>query len=225
MDYNNYLPKKRLPYAVRIRNRIIVFSVFMGICALMGTCIFGEKEVAEPADEEEIVEEAAAQEPNQTSNEEIVAPGQLFPKADSEDLVNTQATVAAAVVPETPSEVDVIDSTHIKAQKDVFLAEKIDNLLRRFRPEHAVILMVDPKSNEIIAWGERRNNHVQEKPDYFIKNTFPAASLAKTVTISAAMESNRYSLTSQIPMIGSSTKLYQSQLRVKEGYKGPFIEL
>jgi hypothetical protein len=27
MDYNNYLPKKRLPYAVRIRNRIIVFSV------------------------------------------------------------------------------------------------------------------------------------------------------------------------------------------------------
>lgn len=226
MDYNNYLPKKRLPYAVRIRNRIIVFSVFMGICALMGTCIFGEKqEKAKPADEEEIVEEAAAQEPAQASNDEVVAPGQLFPKADSEDLANTQATVAAAVVPETPSETDVIDSTHIKNQKDVFLAEKIDNLLRRFRPEHAVILMVDPKSNEIIAWGERRNNHVQEKPDYFIKNTFPAASLAKTVTISAAMESNRYSLTSQIPMIGSSIHLYKNQLRVKEGFKGPFIEM
>ena len=226
MDYNNYLPKKRLPYAVRIRNRIIVFSVFMGICALMGTCIFGEKqEQAKPADEEEIVEETAVQEPNQVANDEVVTPGQLFPKADSEDLVNTQATVAAAVVPETPSETDVIDSTHIKNQKDVFLAEKIDNLLRRFRPEHAVILMVDPKSNEIIAWGERRNNHVQEKPDYFIKNTFPAASLAKTVTISAAMESNRYSLTSQIPMIGSSIHLYKNQLRVKEGYKGPFIEL
>lgn len=226
MDYNNYLPKKRLPYAVRIRNRIIVFSVFMGICALMGTCIFGEKqEQAKPADEEEIVEETAAQEPNQVANDEVVTPGQLFPKADSEDLVNTQATVAAAVVPETPSETDVIDSTHIKNQKDVFLAEKIDNLLRRFRPEHAVILMVDPKSNEIIAWGERRNNHVQEKPDYFIKNTFPAASLAKTVTISAAMESNRYSLTSQIPMIGSSIHLYKNQLRVKEGFKGPFIEM
>ena len=226
MDYNNYLPKKRLPYAVRIRNRIIVFSVFMGICALMGTCIFGEKqEQAKPADEEEIVEETAVQEPNQVANDEVVTPGQLFPKADSEDLVNTQATVAAAVVPETPSETDVIDSTHIKNQKDVFLAEKIDNLLRRFRPEHAVILMVDPKSNEIIAWGERRNNHVQEKPDYFIKNTFPAASLAKTVTISAAMESNRYSLTSQIPMIGSSIHLYKNQLRVKEGFKGPFIEM
>ena len=181
--------------------------------------------MAEPADEEEIVEEAAAQEPAQTDIDDVVAPGQLFPKADSEDLVNTQATVAAAVVPETPAEAETIDSTHIKAQKDVFLAEKIDNMLRRFRPEHAVILVVEPKSNEIIAWGERRNNHVQEKPDYFIKNTFPAASLAKTVTISAAMESNRYSLTSQIPMIGSSIHLYKNQLRVKEGYKGPFIEL
>jgi hypothetical protein len=45
MDYNNYLPKKRLPYAVRIRNRIIVFSVFMGLCALLGTCIFGENAI------------------------------------------------------------------------------------------------------------------------------------------------------------------------------------
>ncbi|MBR5411945.1 MAG: penicillin-binding protein [Fibrobacter sp.] len=228
MDYNNYLPKKRLPYAVRIRNRIIVFSVFMGLCALIGTCVFSEKEQANPA-EEEIAEETTASTTEQNTDEQasanVIREDVLFPKADSEDLVNTQATVAAAVVPETPSEVDVIDSAHIKAQKDVFLAEKIDNLLRRFRPEYAVILMVEPKSNEIIAWGERRNNHVQEKPDYFIKNTFPAASLAKTVTISAAMESNRYSLTSQIPMIGSSIHLYKSQLRVKEGYKGPFIEL
>lgn len=228
MDYNNYLPKKRLPYAVRIRNRIIVFSVFMGLCALMGTCILGEKEPTKHPDDEEFIDaedSTALKAQDAMQDEQGIPPTELFQKADSEDLANTQATVAAAVVPESPAETDVIDSTHIKTQKDVFMAEKIDNLLRRFRPEHAVILMVDPQSNEIIAWGERRNNHVQEKPDYFIKNTFPAASLAKTVTISAAMESNRYSLTSQIPMIGSSIHLYKNQLRVKEGYKGPFIEL
>lgn len=229
MDYNNYQPRKRLPYAVRMRNRIIVFAVFMGMSALMGTCIFSEKEAAKPTEEaDEYIEEIDSTSPNaaamQAEQEQLPAT-ELFQKADSEDIANMQATVAAAVVPENPAEADVIDSTHIKAQKDVFMAEKIDNLLRRFRPEHAVILMVDPQSNEIIAWGERRNNHVQEKPDYFIKNTFPAASLAKTVTISAAMESNRYSLTSQIPMIGSSIHLYKNQLRVKEGYKGPFIEL
>ncbi len=224
MEFNNYQPRKRLPYAVRIRNRIIVFAVFMGICALMGTCIFGEKEAAPT--EREAISENAEKVVQAESNENVIVPQkELFPKADSEDIANTQTTVAAAVAPETPPEVEVIDSTHIKAQKDVFMAEKIDNLLRRFRPEHAIILMVEPRSNEIIAWGERRDNHVQEKPDYFIKNTFPAASLAKTVTISAAMESNRYSLTSQIPMIGSSIHLYKNQLRVKEGYKGPFIEM
>ena len=224
MEFNNYQPRKRLPYAVRIRNRIIVFAVFMGICALMGTCIFGEKEAAPT--EREAISENAEKVLQAESNENVIVPQkELFPKADSEDIANTQTTVAAAVAPETPPEVEVIDSTHIKAQKDVFMAEKIDNLLRRFRPEHAIILMVEPRSNEIIAWGERRDNQVQEKPDYFIKNTFPAASLAKTVTISAAMESNRYSLTSQIPMIGSSIHLYKNQLRVKEGYKGPFIEM
>ena len=222
MDYNHYQPRKRLPYAVRLRNRIIVFAVFMGLCALIGTCVFSEKE--QPATEnEEFAKETSPATEQDVS--EIIPQEGFFPKADSEDIANTQTTIAAAVAPETPPEIEVIDSTHIKAQKDVFLAEKIDNLLRRFRPEYAVILMVDPKSNEIIAWGERRDNHVQEKPDYFTKNTFPAASLAKTITIAAAMESNRYSLTSEIPMIGASHTLYRNQLRVKEGFKGPFIEL
>ena len=129
MDYNNYLPKKRLPYAVRIRNRIIVFSVFMGLCALMGTCIFGEKEPPKPAEEDEYAEAVDST----AANDATLQAGQLsgtgapnteiFPKADSEDLANTQATVAAAVVPESPAEADVIDSAHIKAQKDVFMAE------------------------------------------------------------------------------------------------------
>ena len=229
MDYNSYQPRKRLPYAVRLRNRIIVFAVFMGLCALMGTCIFGGEEKTDSDNSEEIAEnepiDSAYVADSTETTEAVIRSDDLFPKADAEDIVNTQNAVAAVVAPETPPEVEVIDSTHIKAQKDVFLAEKIDNLLRRFRPEHAVILMVEPKSNEIIAWGERRDNRVQEKPDYFTKNTFPAASLAKTITIAAAMESNRYSLTSQIPMIGASHTLYKNQLRVKEGFKGPFIEM
>ena len=224
MDYNNYQPRKRLPYAVRLRNRIIVFAVFMGLCALIGTCVFSEKAPV-ATENEEIVEEESASPVTEQDTSAIIPQEGLFPKADSEDIVNTQTTVAAAVIPETPPEVETIDSTHIKAQKDVFLAEKIDNLLRRFRPEFAVILMVDPKSNEIIAWGERRDNRVQEKPDYFIKNTFPAASLAKTITIAAAMESNRYSLTSEIPMIGASHTLYKNQLRIRENFKGPFIQM
>jgi len=131
------------------------------------------------------------------------------------------ADTAANSIPEN----DPVDSVHIKAQKDVFLAEKIDNMLRRFRPMHSAILVIEPKSNEIIAWGETKDYKVQNSPDYFVKGTFPAASLAKTITIAAAMESNRYSLNSPIPDRGAHHTLYKNQLRVPENYKGATIEL
>lgn len=143
----------------------------------------------------------------------------------NENLENTQATVTAAVTPENPPEVEIVDSVHIKNQKDVFLAEKIDNMLRRFKPMHSAILVVEPNSNEIIAWGETKDYKVQNAPDYISRNTFPAASLAKTVTIAAAMESNRYSLNSPIPDRGAHHTLYKNQLRVPENYAGPTIEL
>ena len=117
------------------------------------------------------------------------------------------------------------DTLHIKSQKDPYLADKIDILLRRYRPDLGIILVVDTKTNEIIAWGERRDDKVQNRPDWIGRATFPAASLAKLVTISAAMESNRYSLNTPIPMIGRHHTLYLRQLKVPEKYNGPTMEL
>lgn len=117
------------------------------------------------------------------------------------------------------------DTLHIKAQKDPLLADKIDILLRRYHPDLGVILVVNTKTNEIIAWGERRDGKVQNRPDWIGRATFPAASLAKLVTIAAAMESNRYSLNTPIPMIGRHHTLYLNQLRVPEKYNGPTMEL
>ena len=119
----------------------------------------------------------------------------------------------------------VRDTLHIKAQKNPYLADKIDILLRRYRPDLGIILVVDTKTNEIIAWGERRDDKVQNRPDWIGRATFPAASLAKLVTISAAMESNRYSLNTPIPMIGRHHTLYLRQLKVPEKYNGPTMEL
>ncbi|MBP5447887.1 MAG: hypothetical protein J6X95_07355, partial [Treponema sp.] len=120
---------------------------------------------------------------------------------------------------------NVRDTLHIKAQKNPFLAEKIDILLRRYHPDLGIILVVDTKTNEIIAWGERRDGKIQNRPDWIGRPTFPAASLAKLVTIAAAMESNRYSLNTRIPMMGRHHTLYLNQLRVPEKYKGPTMEL
>lgn len=228
-------PKDRLPYAVRMRNRAIAVVVFVAICAGIGSCIFGGNEKSEAKEASTVQADVStrientpvdtAPEVKQESQSPQAAQAKMFEAPTSEDIENTQATITAAIAPENPPEVEVIDSTHIKNQKDVFMAEKIDNLLRRFKPENAIILIVDAKSNEILAWGERKNNVIQNQPDYLARNTFPAASLAKTVTIAAAMESNRYALNTPIPQIGGGHTLYKNQLRVKEGYHGPTIEL
>jgi membrane peptidoglycan carboxypeptidase len=248
-----YDPQNRLPYKKRLRNRCIAIAIIVAICALIGSCIFKSGEKASkpagfvvngkaPAEEfivdtlkkpdmDSLKEAHKAIELKDTLTESavksLIGDAKVSAKDTErkEDLENTQAAVTAAVTPENPPEVEKIDSTHIKNQKDVFLAEKIDNMLRRFKPMHSAILVVEPNSNEIIAWGETKDYKVQNAPDYISRNTFPAASLAKTITIAAAMESNRYSLNSPIPDRGAHHTLYKNQLRVPENYTGPTIEL
>ena len=242
-----YDPNNRLPYKKRLRNRCIAIAVFVLICALIGSCIFksGEKSSNDqvegkfpviPKEEikthvDSLLDTKAVIKERDSVIESSV--NSLIGKAvadqkdaeRTEKIENTQAAVAAEVTPEIPPEIEKIDSSYIKKQKDVFLAEKIDNMLRRFKPMYGVVLVVEPKSNEIIAWGETKDYKVQTAPDFFVKNTFPAASLAKTITIGAAMESNRYSLNTPIPMLGASHTLYKRQLRVPENYHGTTISL
>jgi cell division protein FtsI/penicillin-binding protein 2 len=227
-----------------MRNRCIAAGVFIILCVFIASCIFGEKaEVSEAkVAEEQLTAEPAAQTPDTLTAEapataatEIPAPAATDANATgtpagmqadkAEDLANAQASIVAAIAPENAPEPEIIDSVHIKKQKDVFLAEKIDQMLRRFKPMHSIVLVVEPKTNEIVAWGETKDYKVQNEPDYFTRNTFPAASLAKTITIAAAMESNRYSLNSPIPDRGAHHTLYKNQLRVPENYTGPTIEL
>ncbi|MBR4917442.1 MAG: penicillin-binding protein [Fibrobacter sp.] len=248
-----YDPQNRLPYKKRLRNRCIAIAIFVAICALIGSCIFKSGEKANkpaafvvngnaPAEEfivdtlkkpdiDSLKDAHQAIKVKDSLTESavntLIGDAKVVTKETErkEDLENTQATVTAAIAPEIPPEVEKIDSTHIKNQKNVFLAEKIDNMLRRFKPMHSAILVVEPNSNEIIAWGETKDYKVQNEPDYISRNTFPAASLAKTITIAAAMESNRYSLNSPIPDRGAHHTLYKNQLRVPENYTGPTIEL
>lgn len=116
-----------------------------------------------------------------------------------------------------------INLEHVYAQRDTGLAHMMDTFLRRYRPQDALYLAVDPGTNEIVAWGERKDDAVQIEPDYLSRATFPAASLAKTVTIAAAFDSKRYATHSEIPMIGRAHTLYRQQLKVPESYRGPVV--
>lgn len=226
-----YDPENRRPYRERMRNRCIAAGIFLLICILIGSCIFGGNDEGSDSvstESKQVNADSTALNPavadsagKPAEQDSAIAHAQ----ESSENIANTQAALMAAVAPENTPEVEIVDSAHIKAQKNVFLAEKIDNMLRRFKPMHSAVLVVDARSNEIIAWGETKDYKVQNEPDYFAKSTFPAASLAKTITIAAAMESNRYSLNTPIPMRGAHHTLYKNQLRVPENYTGPTIEL
>ena len=231
-----YDPQNRRPYKERMRNRCIAAGVFIILCVFIASCIFGKDEQAatkgqgqaaiETAPDTLVAEQPATETPSPAATDGNATGTPAEMQSDkAENLANAQASIVAAIAPENAPEPEIIDSVHIKNQKDVFLAEKIDQMLRRFKPMHSIVLVVEPKSNEIVAWGETKDYKVQNEPDYFTRNTFPAASLAKTITIAAAMESNRYSLNSPIPDRGAHHTLYKNQLRVPENYTGPTIEL
>ena len=226
---------ERLPYAKRMRNRCIAITVLVFIIVAIVHCSTKEDLPASNVVESNIApatdsssESIAANDTNafydttafDTAN---TAPNGLSRLTGIEDEDFDKASASADF--ENGVATGVRDTLHIKSQKDPFLADKIDILLRRYHPDLGIILVVDTKTNEIIAWGERRDEHVQNRPDYIGRSTFPAASLAKLVTIAAAMESNRYSLNTPIPMIGRHHTLYLNQLRVPEKYKGPTMEL
>ncbi len=142
---------------------------------------------------------------------------------DRSELLPERELSDSARAPFLGNAVREINLEHVHAQRDTGLAHLMDTFLRRYRPQDALYLAVDPKTNEIVAWGERKENAIQTEPDYLSRATFPAASLAKTVTIAAAFDSKRYATSSEIPMIGRAHTLYRQQLRVPENYRGPVV--
>lgn len=106
-------------------------------------------------------------------------------------------------------------------QKDTTLGRRISIYLDRYQPEGAFVLMVNAQTNEVLAWGQRSQGKLQDSPTYLGRNTFPAASLAKTLTASAALDHNRYANHSKFPKIGNPTKLYKRQLSPQRNYTGP----
>ncbi len=151
---------------------------------------------------------------------------------DDEKTLKREDSLPQRVVPDSaiPERIEkqtsrALNLDHVYAQKDTGLARLMDTYLRRYHPDNALYLAVDAKTNEIIAWGERKDSIIRAEPDFLSRATFPAASLAKTVTVAAAFESNVYSSHSTVPLIGRAHTLYKRQLSVPENYRGPEVSV
>lgn len=191
---------KPLPYKIRLMNRVLLIGFILFLLTRLISS-FIEPEIKNSSLDSKDFESLPS------------APDSpLIPQAD------------LAITGKLPEE-DPIDSTHILNQKNIYLAKKTDHLLRIYKPDHALFLMVDANSNEILAWGQRSEGVVQSSPTFLSQSTFPAASLFKTVTLTAAFESKKYSLNTPIPLIGRAHTLYRFQIQPPLNYKGNTVEL
>jgi cell division protein FtsI/penicillin-binding protein 2 len=119
---------------------------------------------------------------------------------------------------------EISDLEPVVEQQDTVLAKFIETLLSRYKPPNAFILLMEAKSGSILAWGQRENEENSEEPTFLLRDSFPAASLSKIVTATAAIE-NGSTPSSIFPRIGRNSTLYKRQIFDTESRKSDSITL
>jgi cell division protein FtsI/penicillin-binding protein 2 len=129
------------------------------------------------------------------------------------------------LVEDEAEELEDLDYSEIQAeQSDSVLAKYVKSLLDRYHPPNAFILLMDAGSGRVLSWGQGKDGENSKEPDFFKRDSFPAASLAKIATAAAALENGKEPQ-SEIPKIGRNSTLYKRQIFPKTNYKGSMISL
>ncbi|MBN2188642.1 MAG: hypothetical protein JW699_04250, partial [Chitinispirillaceae bacterium] len=97
---------------------------------------------------------------------------------------------------------------------DTTLQNDIRRMLRQYRPKYGAAVVMDPETGRILALVSYHHDSV---PDLggrlYLRDLFPAASIYKTVTAAAAIETARYTSQTIVPVTGRSHTLYKYQLK------------
>lgn len=199
---------------MRLFNRILLVVLAVAMLFQCGRCAFESPSSQTPGSDTVDSPEASASNVTESPEDSSLS--------DEESDTGEEAPAAELTLPNTTSP---SHANYILDQKDPALAQRIDDLLRSNKPDHAFVLLVDGKTNEILAWGQRSDSAISTEPSFLKRTTFPAASLIKIVTAAAALETRRYSADSDFPNIGRAHTLYTRQLHPPANYKGPYISL
>jgi hypothetical protein len=216
-----FLPRRRLPRAWRFVNRILLVVLLVWITTSLVRC-FSDSGTPSTTGQPSTIKSLEAthgEEPSTSGNDDNIG------EESEEDTGEAADSAPISDVSDPNAESAAPEKFEPNYQRDTILGQKINQVLAQYRPYAAFVLMVDLGSNEILAWGQRTDSTQQSEPTWLSKSSFPAASLIKMVTSTAALESGRYGSDTPIPLIGRSVTLYSRQLRVPENYKGPTITL
>src|SRR5690606_1723447 len=96
---------------------------------------------------------------------------------------------------------------------DEVLQTRMERWVNQYRPEGAVVIVSDLRTGQIRALVERDSGVTSSRPRLALGTTFPAASLAKSVTAAAGLEGGAYRPQDDLPLLGGAHTLYKAQLR------------
>jgi cell division protein FtsI/penicillin-binding protein 2 len=107
-----------------------------------------------------------------------------------------------------PTITESADQTlQIEYALDARLQDDADSLLHHYQPDHGAIVVMDAKSGRVLAMSSFNRQHIDI--NYAITATFPAASVFKLVTATAALDQNMVTPDTVLPFNGASHTLYK----------------
>jgi membrane peptidoglycan carboxypeptidase len=96
---------------------------------------------------------------------------------------------------------------------DSSLQELGNRLFKQYHPKYGAVVAIDPTSGRVLSLLSYTNDSVPTiASDLYCRNIFPAASVFKTITASAAIEKAGYSSESIVRHVGRKSTLYKYQL-------------
>jgi peptidoglycan glycosyltransferase len=100
---------------------------------------------------------------------------------------------------------------------DTALQRYIVDLLRRSRTFQAAVVVLSPKTGQILAMADYEKHGQGEEGNLCLKADFPPASLFKIVSAAAAIEARGYTPGKTVAFRGMAHTLYNTQLEQGEG--------
>jgi len=95
---------------------------------------------------------------------------------------------------------------------DADLQKEADKLLKSYKPDYGAIVMMDAETGRILAMSSFQKGGGAEAPNLALKGTFPAASVFKIVTATAALDKYHMTPESTIQFNGGNHTLYKKNV-------------
>lgn len=105
---------------------------------------------------------------------------------------------------------DIQEKLNVKYTIDENLQSYTDSMLRKYRPDHAAVFMMDANTGEVLVYSSFQKS--DENINLLRKATYPAASIFKIITATAAIDKYGLSPKHKIQFNGGNWTLYKSNV-------------